>query len=262
MTVIEADLSEPGEWEEHMRGARAAVILQAQIGGEVYQEFVANSIVATERILAACRGHGVNYVVHVSSSVVNSRATDYYTETKTAQERLVKDSGIPSVVLRPTLMFGWFDRKHLGWLSRFMRRAPLFPIPGSGRYVRQPLYVMDFCRIVGACLERRIIGATYDISGLERIDYIDIIRAIKAATGSHTPIVRIPYRLFWLLLWIYAVFDRDPPFTTRQLEALVIPETFPVIPWGEMFGFLPTPFREAVRETFADPRYANVVLHF
>jgi len=111
-------------------------------------------------------------------------------------------------------------------------------------------------------LERRIVAAAYDISGLEQVDYIDIIHAIRAATGSRTLIVRIPYRLFWLLLRLYAVFDRNPPFTTRQLEALVIPETFPVVPWGEIFGLQPTPFREAIRETFADPRFAHIVLHF
>jgi len=148
MTVIEADLSRPGAWEACLQGARAIVMLQAQIGGEVHEDFVANNITSTERILAACRAQGVDYLVHVSSSVVNSQAGDFYSETKRAQERLVLDSGISNVVLRPTLMFGWFDRKHLGWLSRFMRRTPFFPVPGSGRFARQPLYVMDFCRII------------------------------------------------------------------------------------------------------------------
>jgi nucleoside-diphosphate-sugar epimerase len=262
MTVIEADLSRPGSWEESLRGGRALVMLQAQIGGEVYGEFVANNITSTERVLAACRAHGVDYIVHISSSVVNSRAKDFYTETKRAQEHLVLDSGIPCAVLRPTLMFGWFDRKHLGWLSRFMRRVPILPIPGSGHYARQPLYILDFCRVIAACLQRQPAGEIHDISGLEVVDYVDIIRAIKAATGSRTSIVHIPYRVFWWLLRVYAMVDRDPPFTTRQLEALVIPETFPVIPWGEIFGIRPTPFREAIRETFTDPRYADVVLKF
>jgi nucleoside-diphosphate-sugar epimerase len=262
MTVIEADLAKPGLWEESLRGAQAVVMLQAQIGGEAYEAFVANNVTSTERVLAACRAHGVNYIVHISSSVVNSRAHDFYTETKKAQEKLVVESGIPNVVLRPTLMFGWFDRKHLGWLSRFMRRTPVFPIPGSGRYARQPLYNLDFCRIIQACLEQRPVGEIHDISGLEVVDYIDIIRAIKSAIGSRTLIVRIPYWLFWFLLKLYAVFDRDPPFTTRQLEALVIPETFPIIPWGDIFRVRPTPFREAIRETFADPRFADVVLEF
>jgi hypothetical protein len=46
-------------------------------------------------------------------------------------------------------MFGWFDRKHLGWLSRFMKKVPVFPIPGHGRYMRQPLYGgRDFANII------------------------------------------------------------------------------------------------------------------
>ncbi len=72
-------------------------------------------------------------------------AVDDYTETKKAQEALVSASGIKQVILRPTLMFGWFDRKHVGWLARFMQKVPVFPIPGNGKFLRQPLYAGDFC---------------------------------------------------------------------------------------------------------------------
>lgn len=262
MDVIQADMSRPGEWTDALHGARALVMLQAQIGGEAASEFSTNNITSTELVLRACRTHEVSHVVHISSSVVNSRASDFYTQSKAAQEAMVRSSGIPHVVLRPTLMFGWFDRKHLGWLSRFMRRVPIFPVPGTGRYARQPLYNRDFCRIIEVCLRREPRDEVYDISGLEVVDYIDIIRAIKSATGSRTPIVQIPYVVFWWLLRAYALVDRDPPFTTRQLEALVIPETFPVIPWGQVFDVRPTPFREAIEQTFADPRYARVELKF
>ena len=54
----------------------------------------------------------------------------------------------------------------------------MFPIPGSGRYLRQPLYAGDFCDIIMACIEQRPSG-TYNISGQEKIDYIDLIRAVK-----------------------------------------------------------------------------------
>src|SRR5688500_17679904 len=90
MHVVEADLSQPGAWQEEAAGAKVAVLLQAQIGGEVYDEFVANNIRSTQLILDSCRRHGVSYLVHISSSVVNSKAHDYYTETKKAQEQLVR----------------------------------------------------------------------------------------------------------------------------------------------------------------------------
>jgi nucleoside-diphosphate-sugar epimerase len=201
------------------------------------------------------------YLVHASSSVVNSAAVDFYTESKKAQETLVDAIAIPHVVLRPTLMYGWFDRKHLGWLARFMRKVPVFPIPGSGRYLRQPLYVGDFCDIIVTCLRERRTG-TYDISGQERVFYIDLIRALRQAVGARTAIVRIPYRLFEVLLTTYALFDHSPPFTVQQLRALATPDEFAVIDWPGLFGVRSTPLTEALHATFNDPRYASVTLDF
>lgn len=259
--VIEADMAEAGAWQDAAQGAAAAVMLQAQIGGEHVEEFTANNVTATERALEALRRHRVPYLVHISSSVVNSMARDFYTESKKAQEKIVVAQEIAHCVLRPTLMFGWFDRKHLGWLSRFMRAMPVFPVPGSGRYMRQPLYVRDFCNIIISCLKARTSGV-YDITGAEKIDYIDIIREIRRVTAAKALIVKIPYGLFWLLLKTYALFSRNPPFTTQQLKALITPDEFVLIPWWDLFGVRATPFAEAVQQTFGPSPYQETVLAF
>lgn len=262
ITTVYADLSEPGEWLGYFDGADVVVMLQAQIGGNDYQEFVRNNVDSTRLILDAIKINKVPYLVHISSSVVESAADDFYTSTKKDQEKMVLDSGVACPVLRPTLMFGWFDRKHLGWLSRFMKKVPVFPIPGSGRYMRQPLYVGDFCNVIISCIENRVRDGVFNISGHEKVDYVDIIREIKRATRSRTPIVHIPYGLFYLLLWIWALFDRSPPFTTQQLAALSAKDEFEVIDWPGIFGVTSTSFKDAVNETFNDPRYSNVVLEF
>jgi nucleoside-diphosphate-sugar epimerase len=259
--VIEADLAKDDTWQACLADCSTLVVGHAQIGGLTSDEFVLNNIRATERLLEAAVLYRVRYVVHISSSVVNSLAVDDYTETKKAQEALVASSGLKHIILRPTLMFGWFDRKHLGWLARFMQRVPVFPIPGSGRYIRQPLYVGDFCDIIIAAIRREITG-TYNISGQEHIHYIDLIREVKNATGSRTRIQKVPYSVFWLLLTMYGVFDRDPPFTTKQLRALVTPDMFEVIDWPGIFGVRATPLRAALEETFRHPVYSSVVLDF
>lgn len=261
LQVIETDLAEPGAWQEIVSNCDAVIMLQAQIGGLDPAQFERNNIASTRHVLeAAARGRRP-FLVHISSSVVNSMARDLYTESKKAQEALVVESGLKQVILRPTLMFGWFDRKHLGWLRRFMRTAPVFPIPGSGRYLRQPLYAGDFASIIRACLQREITGA-YNISGLERIDYIDLIRLIREIDGQKTPIVKIPVWLFGLLLRTYALFDRDPPFTAAQLKALTTPDVFEVIDWPGIFGVRATPLRDAITETYKDPAYGEIALTF
>jgi nucleoside-diphosphate-sugar epimerase len=260
--VIEADMADPGEWQQSLRGMDAIVVGHAQIGGLTQDEFTRNNLVATQHLLDAVATHGGCHLVHLSSSVVHSAVVDFYTESKKAQEALVLASGNPVVVLRPTLMFGWFDRKHVGWLARFMQRVPVFPVPGNGHYLRQPLYAGDLCQIIIACLDQHLSGSIHNISGLERIDYIDLMRIVREAVNAKTPIVNIPYGLFWLLLRAYALVDRNPPFTTQQLRALVTPDVFEVIDWPTIFGVRATPLKDAMFETFRDPRYASISLEF
>ncbi len=258
--TICADLSVNGAWEDSLHKADCLVVLQAQISGKTPDVFLKNTLESTRLVLAAARRAGVPYIVHISSSVVKSVAVDRYVASKTEQERMAISSGIPHCVLRPTLMFGWFDPKHLGWLSRFMQKTPIFPVPGDGRFIRQPLYVQDFCRIIISCCKKRPENRVYDITGHERVYYIDIIRKIKKIKGLHTLIVRIPSRLFFLLLSIYALFSKNPPFTADQLESLTAGDIFEGVDITQEFGVTPTPLDAALMETFCGEPYCRIVL--
>jgi nucleoside-diphosphate-sugar epimerase len=259
--TIVADLSQDGDWQSVFDPGAVVVVLHAHITGKYPDDFVRNNVEATRRMLEAIRASGARFVVHVSSSVVNSVADDDYTRTKRAQEQMVAASGLRYCVLRPTLMFGWFDPKHLGWLARFMERTPVFPIPGHGRYMRQPLYIRDFCRALAWAIENEPHGQVYDVVGAHRIDYVDIIRLIKRVKGLRTVIVHIPVGLFRLLLRTYALFSSRPPFTADQLDALAAGDDFRGVDTEAVFGFRQTPFEAAVRESYCDPRYSDVLVH-
>lgn len=260
VVAIHADLAEPGQWENSFDGTACVVQLHAQITGKTTDLFTRNNIDATKLVLSAFKRHKVPYLVHISSSVVISVANDDYTNTKKAQEKLVVDSGVPYSVLRPTLMFGWFDPKHLGWLSRFMAKTPVFPIPGDGKFMRQPLYERDFCRCIAWCIANQPQGNIYDVVGDTRIDYVDIIKTIKQAKNLHTLIVHIPIGFFAFLLRVYALFSRKPPFTADQLKALSAGDDFKGVDTKAIFGVQQTPFADAVKESYCDPRYSNIVL--
>lgn len=258
--TILADLAEPGTWQDAFDGAQVVVQLHAQITGKTRDLFDRNNIDATRLVLEACKRHGVPYLVHISSSVVNSVATDDYTETKKIQEAMVVESGLRHCVLRPTLMFGWFDPKHLGWLSRFMARTPVFPIPGDGKFMRQPLYERDFCRCIVKCIEGQPDGKAYDIVGDTRIDYVDIIKTIKRVKRLHTLIVHIPIGFFAFLLRTYSLFSKKPPFTADQLKALSAGDDFSGVDTVATFGVAQHAFEDAVRESYCDPTYGHIVL--
>lgn len=257
LTRVEAQ-----QWPMAIRGSDACVMLQAEIGNTDASQFERNNIESTRVILEQLRQAGIPRLVHVSSSVVNSVATDLYTQTKRRQEQLVLQQWPEAPVLRPTLMFGWFDRKHLGWLARFMQKLPVFPIPGSGRFIRQPLYVGDFCRLIMRCLEDASLQGTYDITGLEKISYLSLMRQLRQAVGARTWIIHLPIPLFAILLQLWALISRQPAFTSSQLTALTAGDEFDVIDWPGLFSVTPTPLSEALRITYQDQRFSAVKMPF
>lgn len=259
---VETDLAENGIWEKEFEKADIVLMLQAQIGAPTIEPFQRNNITSTKNILYVMKKYKIPYLIHISSSVVNSVTEDFYTNTKKEQEKLVLESGITQCILRPTLMYGWFDRKHLGWLSHFMEKVPFFPIPGHGKYMRQPLYEKDFCNIIISAMEKQPQNKIYNITGRDKVDYIDIIRTIKQVKKLKTPIVKVPYSVFYFGMWTYALFSKNPPFTTQQLEALIADDYFELIPWWDIFDVEATPFKEAMNETFNNPTYSKYKLDF
>jgi len=254
------DLAEPGDWAGYFADAACLLLLQAQITGKHDEPFVRNNIDATRHVLEAVGRHQVPVIVHISSSVVNSVADDQYTRTKLAQENIVKESGFRYCILRPTLMFGWFDPKHLGWLARFMEKTPVFPIPGHGRYARQPLYIRDFCKMIIRCMETRPDGETFDVVGDQYVDYVDIIRMIKKVKKLRTLIIHLPFWFFSLLMRTYALFSKYPPFTNDQLLALTAGDDFSGVDTEKVFGVKQQAFEAAMDETFNHPEHSKVVL--
>lgn len=256
-----ADLSEAGAWEDSFTGADAVVDLKAQITSPTEEPFVRNNLVAGSRVLEACERQRVPHLVHLSSSVVISVADDAYTQTKKLAEEHVRRGAVPFTVLRPPLLYGCFDAKHLGYLARLLDRAPVVPIPGSGRYMRQPLYVVDLCRVVLKCLERGARNSVHNVIGHERIDFIDILRAIARQKGLKRLMLKVPLPLFRAMLAVSAALSRKPPFTTEQLDALIAGDDFHVEPWSEEFGVRYTPFAEALAEIYSSPlhRYNSLM---
>jgi len=264
VTFLVEDLcvTEGVRWPAEIQSCEACVMLQAEIGNTDPSQFERNNILSTRVVLEQLQRSSIQRLVHISSSVVNSVSHDLYTTTKRRQEEMVRQQWPDAVVLRPTLMFGWFDRKHLGWLARFLKKSSVFPIPGSGRFIRQPLYVQDFCSVIVSCLEHPDLGGAYDITGMEQISYLTLMRELRSAVGSRSWIIHLPIPVFGVLLQLWALISRQPAFTRSQLKALTAGDEFAVIDWPGIFGVHATPLAQALRMAYGDPRFANLAIPF
>ncbi len=93
-------------------------------------------------LFAAARMAGVSKIVHVSIAHADSRSPLPYYRGKGQVEEALRGEGVPYVIIRPTLVFGREDIlvNNIAW---FLRRFPLFGLPGSGDYSVRPVFVED-----------------------------------------------------------------------------------------------------------------------
>ncbi|MEM4239786.1 MAG: NAD-dependent epimerase/dehydratase family protein [Candidatus Woesearchaeota archaeon] len=259
VNCIQTDVSYPGKWEREFKDADCVIELHAQIAAQTAKPFERSNIEGVSNVLEICKKYRIKNLIHISSSVVISVAKDEYTRTKRIGEQMVHKSKVPHTILRPPLMFGCFDAKHLGWITRFMEKTPIVPVPGSGKYIRQPLFVNDLCKVIVELTKRKPQNKIYNIIGLEKIPYIDLLKIIAKTRGWHRLFVPLPLWLFGFLLRVYSFVFRKTVFTPDQMRALVAGDEFPVENWCEEFGVRYTPFKEAIWKTWHSPcsKYAK-----
>lgn len=251
--IVAADLKEVNEnWVKYFKGADCVIQLQTQITSPHKEDYTANNVSSVENVLKACKKYKIKNLIHVSTAGVISVAKDNYSITKTLGEKLVRESSIPSTVLRPPMLYGCFEIKHLGFLAKKLDSLPILPFPGTGKYIRQPLYAKDFCRIIIKLIETTPKREVHNIIGKEQIYFIDLIKAIVKEKAQKRFLLTLPIPIFLFLFKTYTSLTRKEPYQESQLTALTAGDIFPVDNWEEKFGVKYTPFKEGVKD-YASP---------
>jgi NADH dehydrogenase len=102
-----------------------------------------------------------------------------------------------ATILRPTLIYGERRLPTLPRLMRLMRRTPVFPVPGSGRALQQPVFHKDLARAAAAALLlEEAVGKIYAIGGPDQLSLAALYRAVARAAGGPQVILPTPV---WLL---------------------------------------------------------------
>jgi NADH dehydrogenase len=148
-----------------------------------------DAIANTRRLVAAAAAAGIRKVVHISVSnpTADSRL-DYYAG-KARTEAIVRESGLPWAVVRPTLIFGPGDIliNNIAWL---IRRLPVFFIPGKGTYRVQPVSGDDVGEIA-MWAAAQPDNVTVDAAGPEVLTYAELVHSIAIAVQRAPRIVHV-----------------------------------------------------------------------
>lgn len=154
--------------------------------GTQFDQAIRNSGV----LFQAAREAGVRRIVQVSVSNASMQSTLAYYQGKAQVEALLKSSAISYAIVRPTLVVGEHDIlvNNIAW---FMRRFPVFAMPGDGSYRLQPVTLHDTGEII-ADAAVATEDMTIDAAGPEIVTFEELVRQIGAAVGRMPRILHLP----------------------------------------------------------------------
>jgi UDP-glucose 4-epimerase len=175
--------------------------VRASWGGE-FAIYTDNNVLATQRILEASVGAGLDaFVFASSSSVYGDQAPLPMTEdvplhpvspygvTKLAAEKLCElyhvNHAVPTVSLRYFTVYGPRQRPDMAF-HRLMRCAltgDAFRLYGDGHQTRDFTFIDDAVHATIEASERGRPGAVYNVGGGSRVSMLEVIDTVKLITG-------------------------------------------------------------------------------
>jgi uncharacterized protein YbjT (DUF2867 family) len=139
---------------------------------------VQNQAEMESRIYQAARDAGVSYIVKLSTVKASVNSPCYFFKQHAIAEESLKTSGVRFTILRCNSFM-----QNLLWFANEIKSKGRFSLP-MGIAKTAPVDIRDVAAVASAILTSEDHhGATYNISGPEKLSFAEIARRLSAATG-------------------------------------------------------------------------------
>jgi NADH dehydrogenase len=213
----------------------------------------------TENLVDEAKKAQVKHFFYQSALGASLSSWSRYLKTKAEAEEIVRTSGIPYTIFRPSLVVGEGD----GFTSKLkdlIASGPVVPVPGNGKAKFQPIYVEDWVKcflklFLSPSPVIRNTSPVYELGGPEHLTYNELLSLFMETMGARKPIVHIPMEIVKLGLPLSKVIQgmagifgkKIPTVTGEQLRLLEIDNICATDAVERHFGFVPVRYKEALK---------------
>lgn len=181
---------------------------------------LAGAVANSSALFHAARRAGVRRIVHLSIANPSADSPFSYYRGKALVENALVGVGVPFAIVRPTWIFGGEPEILANNIAWILRHMPVFPVPGAGSYPVQPIHIED---LVDICVDAGIAQSDLilDAAGPEILTFEELVRSVRAATGSRSPIVHVPAAAFYVAARALGLLMKDVVLTSEEIGALM-----------------------------------------
>lgn len=185
---VVGDLCDVEAYRSSLKGVDTVIHLAAITGKATPREYEQTNFEGTRILLQACKAVGVKRLLHVSTIAATYPDQRYYpyAQSKARAEALVRESGIPYTIIRPTVVLG--SGSPIWRTLSSLAKLPVVPLPSGGRVQLQPIDVGDLVHAIELVVsEGQFRDEELDLGGPSLISLADFMRSAHKALYGKDP---------------------------------------------------------------------------
>ncbi len=203
--------------------------------------------ILTRQLLEAGRDMGIRRFVYPSCLSANRASAYAILKVKGVIEEFVKKSGIPFTIVRSASVYGR-DDTFTNVLAGLMKFAPfVFPRPGNGQAVRQPIWIGDYVECISqVLLDDRFTNAQINIGGPEFITSDDLLKSIMNVVGVKRVLVSMSVtQMQWTVNYLRKIVG-NRLVTSNWIDHISRDCNCEINSLQRYFGIRPSQFRQSI----------------
>ena len=251
--IVNADISNKDSLAGVCNGVTCVFHLAAIIIAVNPESFQRVNVQGTHNILQESMRSGVKHFIFVSSiSVTYPVSTPYSISKRKCEEMITRQERLKWTIVRPTLAYDKGGGQEFVMFMNALLRFPVAFLVGSGKAVKNPVYVPDLIRGFLALPENnKAHNKIYNFCGSEEISVRELAELILELRGIRSFIVPIPLWCCKIMASISELLTTNSPLTWNGIVGL----TQNADPdWSQAkldLGYSPVGVREGLRQVLA-----------
>jgi uncharacterized protein YbjT (DUF2867 family) len=198
-------------------------------------------------IVMAAKGAEVQRAVFFSTTSIYTGLNPDSKAIRLEAENVIKGSGIPYTIIRPTMIYGSSRDRNLCKFIQFINLSPIFPVFGSGEYQLQPVFVGDLAQAVVSILStEQTINQAYNLSGGSVLTLNQFVQEISDSLGKRIWILTLPPGPFIWFLSLLEGANLKFPIKSEQIQRFNEHKAFSHQKAYNDFSYSPRSFAEGL----------------
>jgi len=200
-----------------------------------------------EGAVQAAEESGIQRAIFISTTGIFTKLNPSTKTLRLSAEKAIQSSKLSWSIIRPTMIYGRLGDRNMERLVKWLKKYPVFFMPGGGKALQQPVHVDDLAEgIIAAWENESSHQKIYTMSGKEAEPLVSIVKTIRCKLDKKIWLISLPVAPFVFLLRIYERLVYNPRLKAEQIQRLREDKDFDHDLAKEDLGYNPRAFTDGI----------------